>query len=122
MFWEDYPAGFYENLSGKDKDVKIARVLEMFNSESKTREYMLRVISEWKYSCEQNLTNEAINQVAYLGQAACCIFARVPSTITMEAWSLLKPKVQDRANKIAAEVLMQWDNNNKIIQLCLNIV
>ncbi len=93
----------------------------MFNSEELTKEYMNKVTNEWVYSCEHNLTNEALNQIAYIGQAACCIYADIPSTITMEAWSMLDKEVQDRANKIALEVLNKWKYKNRTVQLCLNI-
>lgn len=121
LMWEDYRHGFYDNCSGEVKDKHIAKVLEMFNSESLTKEYMNKVITEWKYSCEHNLTNESLNRIAYIGQAACCIYAKVPCTVTMEAWSLLSIEVQNRANIIAENTFNKWVNNNKFIQLCLNI-
>lgn len=120
--WEDWTFGFYDNLSGKNKQEKIDKVLEMFNSESSTKEYMNKVISEWKYSCEHNFSNPSINKIAYLGQAACCLYAGIPSTITMEAWSLLDEHIQQRANKIALSIIKKWELNNKNIQLCLNII
>lgn len=106
--WEDYRAGFYEKPSGKVKNDMIASVLAMFESSSLTQEYMNRVISDWPLSCEHNLTNNALNRVAYLGQGACCIYAGVPSSVTMEAWSMLSPQRQDEACKIAESVLESW--------------
>ncbi len=73
--WEDWRHGFYNNCSGCEKQSKIEKVLEMFNSEELTKECMNRVTSEWVFSCEHNLTNEALNKIAYIGQAACCIYA-----------------------------------------------
>jgi hypothetical protein len=119
--WEDYKAGFYENISGEEKKQMILKVIEMFNSESLTKEFMNKVITEWKYSCEHNLTNESLNKIAYIGQGACCIYANVPNTITMEAWSLLDKEVQNRANKIAEKTIKNWINQNKHIQLCLKL-
>lgn len=119
--WEDYRAGFYNNCSGSEKELKIKKVLEMFQSKDLTKEYMNRVINEWNYSCEQNFTNSSINKIAYLGQAACCIYAEVPNTVTMEAWSLLDRTDQDTANKIAVETIEKWKEENKNIQLCLSL-
>jgi hypothetical protein len=119
--WEDWKHGFYDNCSGKEKEKKIEKVLEMFNSEKLTREHMERVIDEWKYSCEHNLTNEALNKIAYIGQAACCIYANIPSTVTMEAWSLLDESVKNRSDIIAEEILNKWNKKNRLIQLCLNM-
>lgn len=119
--WEDYRFGFYDNCSGEIKVQKINKVLELFRSEELTKEYMNRVINEWKFSCEHNLTNLGLNRIAYIGQAACCLFDGIPSTITMESWSLLEPVYQEQANSIAKEVLKKWENKNKRIQLCLNL-
>jgi len=117
--WEDYRAGFYDNCTGEKKQEKIAKVLEMFNDKSLTKEYMNRVVDEWVHSCEHNLTNNNMNKIAYLGQAACCLYANIPATITMEAWSMLEKDVRDCADKIAQEIINTWETKN--IQLCLNI-
>jgi hypothetical protein len=119
--WEDYRAGFYENCSGEVKKQLIIKGIEMFNSEDLTRDNMFYVIENWKYSCEHNLTNESLNKIAYIGQSACCVYAKIPSTVTMEIWNLLNSEVQIRSNNIAIEAIKKWNENNKIIQLCLNI-
>jgi hypothetical protein len=120
--WEDYPEGFYNNCSGIDKESKKEKVVELFSNPSLTREFMEKVINEWVYSCEHNLTNESMNKVAYLGQAACCLFGGVPSTTTMEAWRLVPSEFQNKANDIAIEVINIWIDRNKNRQLCLNII
>jgi hypothetical protein len=120
--WEDWTYGFYDNLSGSNKQHKIEKVIEMFNSKELTTKYMTKVIEEWRYSCEQNFSNESLNKIAYLGQAACCLYSEIPATITMEAWSLLDKSVQERSNSIALKIIKKWEFNNKHIQLCLNII
>jgi len=119
--WEDYKAGFYDNVSGKAKQSKIDKVLEMFNSSKLTEKYMNKVIDEWVYSCEHNLTNESMNKIAYIGQAACCLYDSIPSTITMECWRLLSDDVQERSNLLALSVIKKWNDKNKNKQLCLNL-
>ena len=118
-FWEDHKEGFYNSCSGSEKKEKLDKAVEMFSNAKLTKDNMFRVTDEWTYSCEVNLSNAAMNKIAYIGQAACCIYASIPSTITMEAWSLVDKDSQDRANKIAKEVLNMWLNKN--IQLCLSI-
>jgi len=117
--WEDHKCGFYDNCSGEIKKTMIKHVIEMFNSWELTILNMNKVVKEWPNSCEHNLTNESMNKIAYIGQAACCLYAKVPSSITMEAWSLLDKKIQERANKIAESVLETWVINQKHKQLCL---
>lgn len=119
--WEDYKAGFYDNVSGEKKKEYIKKVLEMFNDKKLTKENMLFVVENWKYSCEHNLTNDSLNKIAYIGQSACSVYAGVPCTVTMECWSMLTEEVKERSNKIALEVIEIWKNNNKNIQLCLKL-
>jgi hypothetical protein len=119
--WEDYKAGFYDNVSGEEKKRLLLKSVEMFNSKELTKSNMLRVIEEWKYSCEHNLTNESLNKIAYIGQGACCLYSKIPSTITMEAWSLLTEEVKNRSNELALFTIKQWETNNKNIQLCLKL-
>jgi hypothetical protein len=107
--WEDYKAGFYNNVSGKDKQGLIDSAVEMFSSAELTKINMSKVIKRWFFSCEQNLTNNGMNKIAYIGQAACCIYAGVPSTVTMEAWSSVSKENQTIANTIAEEVLKEWE-------------
>lgn len=122
QMWEDWTFGFYDNLSGSNKQSKLDKVVEMFNSKELTTQYMNKVVNEWQYSCEHNFSNESINKIAYLGQAACCLYSEIPATITMEAWSLLDKSVQERSNSIAKKIIDKWELNNQNIQLCLNII
>ena len=119
--WEDYNYNFYNNCTGKEKEDKIKKGLEMFNSEELTKKYMFLVIRDWKYSCEHNLTNSSLNKIAYIGQSACSYYDNIPSTITMEVWNMRSKEVQERSNILAKEAIKEWNNNNKNIQLCLNI-
>jgi len=108
--WEDHQHGFYDNMSGSEKEQKLRSVIEMFSQPDKTKEYMQKVVDEWRYSCEHNLSNPSLNRIAYLGQAACCLYAGVPSTVTMEAWSLLTKPQQNEADSIADVILQSWIN------------
>lgn len=120
--WEDYQNSFHNNCTGSEKEQKISSVVRMFNSEEDTLRCMSYVADNWKYSMEHNLTNPQINQIAYIGQCACAYYDSVPSTVTMEAWSLLDNDTKERSNMLAQRVIDRWNNNNKLIQLCLNII
>ena len=119
--WEDHKHGFYENCSGEAKSNFTNKSIEMFSSEKLTRESMFFVVDNWKFSCEHNLTNPSLNQIAYVGQSACCHYSGCPSTVTMELWSKLPKEVRDRSDKIALEAIDRWKQQNKYIQLCLSI-
>lgn len=109
--WEDYKAGFYDNVSGKNKKELINYVIELFSNPNLTETYMRKVIDNWKYSCEHNLTNLSMNRIAYLGQSACCIYKSIPSTITMEAWNLVDKSNRDIADSIASNIIKEWEVN-----------
>ena len=117
--WEDYQAGFYNNVSGENKTILINKVVELFSSLELTEKYMNLVIEKWKYSCEHNLTNNSLNRIAYLGQSACCIYASVPSSVTMEAWSSVPDNFKLQANNIAKKIIENYEKN---IQLCLKFI
>jgi hypothetical protein len=119
--WEDYKCGFYNNCSGEQKKELIKKVVDIFSNENLTRKYMEKVISEWKYSLEHNLTNPSINKIAYIGQSACAIAFNIPNTITMEAWRYVSIENRNKADKIALESIKKWKESNKEIQLCLNM-
>jgi len=115
--WEDYEAGFYDNISGKEKSTMIEKVVEMFSSRELTSKYMDMAITKWYYSCEQNLTNNGMNKIAYIGQAACCLYANIPSLVTMEGWSSVSDENKEVANQIALEKLKKWEGlQNKMVK------
>jgi hypothetical protein len=120
--WEDYKSGFYNNCSGEQKKTYIQGCLNLFNNKGITEKYMSLVIENWFYSCQHNLTNPSVNKIAYIGQAACCIYCGAPNTTTMQAWNMLDKEVQERSNNIAQKYLNIWNNNLNNRQLCLNII
>lgn len=107
--WEDFPAGFYDNVSGKNKAQLIDKVIELFSSPELTKQYMDLVIKLWPNSCEHNLSNLSMNRIAYLGQGACCLYAGVPSSITMEAWNKVDKNFRDIADSIAEKIISEWE-------------
>jgi len=111
--WEDYKAGFYDNISGKDKELMIQKVVELFSNPKLTEEYMQKATKEWFFSCEHNLTNESMNKIAYIGQAACCLYGGVPNIITMYSWKFLDNKYRIKSDKIASKILKIWTQEKK---------
>lgn len=120
--WEDHKAGFYDNISGKEKEVLLKQVVSFFENSKLVEQYMNKAIEQWVYSCEHNLSNLSMNRIAYLGQAAACIYCAAPSILTMQAWSLVSNESQNKANEIASQVINKWEvmySNKK--QLCLKL-
>ena len=106
--WECHKAGFYEpTLNGLTKE-ECERMYESFlTSEEAFSAALERVIKEWKNSCEHYLTNNAMNRIAWLGQAAACISMGIPSSFR-GGFNLLNPEQQEKANAIALKYLNRW--------------
>lgn len=115
--WECFKSGFYESNNGDYE----RKVINLFSSKQKTEKYMMKVL-EWEKSCEHNLTNPSLNKVAWIGQCACFLYAKVPANYTMKYWWSVDKKFRDQADMIAKSVILYWESNNKNIQLCLNII
>ena len=110
--WECYKAGFYESkhptLSHEECENIFASILSDTN---KFAEILEKIIVEWKYSCEHYLTNNSMNRIAWLGQAAVCYETGVPSRYS-GAWFDISEEDRDRANEVALHYLNIWLERN----------
>lgn len=107
--WECYPAGFFEvnAPNGWTEDVchELYRVLLSDISEFKA--IMTLVIRLWPNSCEHNLTNERMNRVAWMGQAALCYKHRIPARFR-GGYHLLTDEQKQAADNAALEMINVW--------------
>lgn len=107
--WECYPAGMYESqcpdrLPAKEAHQRYAEFLR--DTDLFARE-LRRVFAEWPNSCEHYLSNEKMNRIAWLGQAAICHHSRIPRGFR-GGFNLLTPEEQDAANQTALDALNEW--------------
>jgi len=106
--WECYPAGFYENSKeGMTKNECEAVYVELLSDLSKFELALNRVITEWKNSCEHYLSNESMNRIAWLGQAALCIEKGIPSCFRTGYFLLTKDQ-QQKSDELALKYLNKW--------------
>jgi len=115
--WEDYKSGFYDN---QKKNNYIKDVLFMFNDYGLTISYMNKVLTDWNYSCEQNLTNKSINKIAYIGQAASNLYCGASCYTTMYCWNLLNDDVKLRSDYQAKRVIKKWELKKKLTSTLKN--
>lgn len=117
--WECYKSGFYNShKEGMTRDDCELEYKNLLSNENEFRKALDGVIKTWKYSCEHYLTNESLNRIAYLGQAALCYAKGIPS-VFRGGFNLLTQEEQDKANKIALEYLNIWLVNNGRQPVCL---
>lgn len=106
--WEDFRHNFYGGSSDYPKDDTLALYASLLRDLPRFEAALKEITSTWKYSCEHNLTNEAMNRVAYLGQASCALVYRVPSSVSMGGYNLLSPQEQKDADALAQKYLDIW--------------
>lgn len=106
--WECFRAGFYaERPSGMTQEEGEARYCE-FLADLPAFEAALRtVICEWKFSCEHYLTNDRMNRIAWLGQAAVAHALGIPSVCRGGYHRLTEPQKQ-AADALALRYLNKW--------------
>lgn len=105
--WEDYRFNFYGPKKAKSKSVlddyaMLLRDIPLFAAT------LDRIIKEWRFSCEHNLTNESMNRIAYLGQAACAFLFEIPSHESMGGYNLLTEYEKHAADSVALYYLNMW--------------
>lgn len=107
--WECYKAGFYAERppSGLSQE-QGEEAYRAFLSDLDAFEKALCVVtSEWKYSCEHYLTNDRMNRIAWLGQAAAAQAMQMPSCCRGGYHRLTAEQQQD-ADGMALIYLNEW--------------
>lgn len=106
--WEDYHAGMFRKVTVTDDHSLIVRAYKLLSTPELCLSAMRRVLVEWPFSTQHNITNLSQNRRAWLGQAACCIEFGVPEELTKIAWNNLSKELQDQANSIADKVINEY--------------
>lgn len=107
--WEDYQCGMYDELKeGRAGRVSLAQ--HLLGTPKLCEKWMLEVKKRWCIACEQIFSNPRLNRIAWLGQAACCLYGGVKEDETRQAWGLLTDSQRERANAIADSVIKEWEN------------
>lgn len=111
--WECYPAGFYEVHPPDGMEVMQCEIAyrDFLINTDLFGEILEKVISEWKNSCEHYLTNENMNRIAWLGQAAMCYHSKIPSRFR-GGYNLLTDEQKLAADLKALEYLNKWLEKN----------
>ncbi len=112
--WECYKAGFYNTtVEGLTKEECQIKYKEFLINESEFEAALDFIINNWKNSCEHYLTNNTMNRIAWLGQAAACHAIKIPSSFR-SGFFLLTEQEQEKANNTALKYLNLWLKNNDL--------
>lgn len=107
--WECYPAGFFDEhppkgLTFDECQIKYA---EFLRDIKRFKKAAYKVVDNWINSCEHNLTNESMNRIAWMGQAAMCIETGISSKFR-GGYHLLTDQEKINADSTALEVINYW--------------
>lgn len=105
--WEEVAHNMWGSVKEKDWYLEIA--IEFTGDAEIYGEYMMRVVKEWKYSCEHNLSNRSQNRKAWVGHAACALALQCPEDIVRQAWGHLTEQQQIEANAAADRAIAHWE-------------
>lgn len=106
--WECYRAGFYaEQAPGMSREKGEEAYRAFLADQVRFSEALTVVINEWVHSCEHYLTNERMNRIAWLGQAAVAQALGIPS-ICRGGYHRLDEAQRDAADSTALEFLNSW--------------
>lgn len=111
--WECYPAGFFEVRApkGLTDDECITLYSELLRDLNEFKRIMICIISEWPNSCQHNLTNERMNRIAWMGQAALCYKYKIPARFR-GGYHLLNDEEKKLADNCALEIINLWMQSN----------
>lgn len=107
---EEYEGGMWRTVSGDTAQALILASADLMRDSADFKHSMQRAIREWPNSSEHNLTCLSMNRIAWLGHAGCCIRVGSPEDMTRLGWHTLNQQEQDEANRVAAEVLLEWES------------
>lgn len=107
--WECYPAGFYEQhppkgMTTEECEIAYRRLLVNIPA---FEEALNGVLNDWSNSCEHYLSNEKMNRIAWLGQAALCWKHGIPSRFR-GGYNHLSEAEQLTADQTALKYLNKW--------------
>ena len=100
----------WRTVSGSAAAHFIKASADLMRCPDEFKEAMRQAVKDWPYSSEHNLTCEALNRIAWLGHAGCCVATNSPEDLTRLGWHTLSTSEQDEANRVACEVLMEWQD------------
>ena len=118
--WECHKAGFYKNQKeGWSHEECEQEFINILSDHLLFASILKKLIKEWKFSCQHYLTNESMNRIAWLGQAAVCYHSGIPSRYA-NAWFKLTKEQQNKANNVALIYLNKWLVSNNLSELTLD--
>lgn len=111
--WESFYSGFFDNNppAGISKSEAESLYHKLLSDPVEFANVLEKVIVEWPYSCEHNLTNKTLNRIAWMGQAALAYKYKIPAHFR-GGYNLLTKDQQQAADNVALKYINLWMERN----------
>jgi len=106
--WEETKYNMWGSVDNRNKFLGMA--VDFTGNHILYGEWMKKVVADWRYSCEHNLSNIKSNRRAWIGHAACAYYMQCPEDIVRAAWSMLTDEQRNLANEEADKAIEMWEN------------
>jgi len=115
--WEEIGAGMWSKSENRKADLK--KAIEFTGNHRLYGKYMMQVVREWVFSCENSLTNIDINHKAFIGHCAAAKALGLPEDLVRQAWGVLTDEQRQKADMAAERAIRWWwDNKGKDYEVC----
>lgn len=109
---ECHKAGLYiPTVEGKSQSQCEREFADFFLQEWLFEKIADKVMTEWKHSCEQYLSNKCMNRIARLWQASVCYHTWIWKKFSAW-WFLLDKGTQDKNDEVSLRAINKWLVNN----------
>jgi hypothetical protein len=105
--WEEVGYNMWGDVA--DSACFLERAISFTGDHELYGNYMLQVALNWRYSCENALTDYSLNRKAWIGHAACALAIGCPEDITRKAWGFLTNEQRALANAQAESAIRVWE-------------
>lgn len=107
--WECVEAGMYDSgyCTQSDRSAFMQEYAFFLSDLDRFQEGIDQVFKYWPVSCENFLTDNQINRIAWLGQASACVSVGLPCCFCGGFW-LLTETQQREANSLAHFNIRKW--------------
>ena len=102
-------APMWATAKTKDHELYAERSADLMKESDSFKEACRRAVKEWPNSSMQNLSARGMNRMAWIGHAANWLNHGSVESTTRMGWNLLDLEEQIKANKIANEVIEEWE-------------
>lgn len=106
-------ASMWGTCKPSEREELIQKSYDLFVEPDRFMDACRKVLVEWPFSSEHNLSAKVQNRKAWMGWAACCVNHGSTEYATRNGWRYLTDSQKDIANYVAQCVIEEWESCQK---------